>query len=443
MLSLLGVYIENTCGDIMDLFRFSDDIQSAYEQLPHALAIYQLIDNRIFARVLSDGYCETFGFESREQAYKALEKDVFYNIHPQDVSLIETEAYRSLENRDTYDIIYRSRTAGMKIDAEFKVMHAIGKHVDLENGVHLIYIWYTEAGDQVTKKIMDLQESVTSLLSNMPAMTFSKDLTTRRYIACNQAFADYAHKETPEGVVGLTDFEIFDEATAQHFVDDDKKALLMNKPYIFYEDVPDAAGNPRRFQTTKLKFMDATGKTCLLGLCQDVTDAMVIKEEYNKKLENAQNRANIDALTGIRNKTAYVEFEAKLNKTINDKGWAQFAITIFDVNNLKTINDTLGHQAGDEYICEACKIICTKFKHSPVFRIGGDEFIAISQGADYENIDELLNYFAECNMEATKTGGIVIACGMARYNNEGNVSAVFKAADEKMYENKEYLKKLE
>ena len=344
---------------------------------------------------------------------------------------------------DTYDIIYRSRTAGNDDTAEYKVIHAIGKHVDMENGVHLVHVVYAESGDQVTKKIMDLQESVSSLLSNMPAMTFSKDVVTRKYIACNQAFADYACKETPEGVVGLTDFEIFDKETAQHFVDDDKKALDMNKPYIFYEDVPDADGNPRRFQTTKLKFMDASGRICLLGLCQDITDAMTIKEEYNRKLENAQNRANIDALTGIRNKAAYVEFESKLNKSISEKGWVQFAITIFDVNNLKTINDTLGHQAGDNYICEACKIICTKFKHSPVFRIGGDEFIAISQGEDYEHIDELLNYFTESNLEAVKKGGIVIACGMSRYDNEGSVAPVFKSADEKMYVNKEYLKKLQ
>ena len=427
----------------MELYKFSEEIQTAYERLPHALAIYQFLDNQIFALVLSDGYCETFGFENQAQAYEALRKNVYHNIHPADVSRIDAEAYRSLMNGDTYDIIYRSRTAGIKDDVEYKVMHAIGKHVDMENGVHLVHVWYTEAGDQVTKKIIDLQESVSSLLSNMPAMTFSKDVTTRKYIACNQAFADYAHKETPEGVIGLTDFEIFDTVTAQHFVDDDKKAMSMNKPYIFYEDVLDAGGNQRRFQTTKLKFMDATGRICLLGLCQDVTDAMKIKEEYNKRLENAQNRANIDALTGIRNKTAYVEFESKLNKTIAEKGWIQFAITIFDVNDLKTINDTLGHQAGDDYICEASKIICTKFKHSPVFRVGGDEFVAISQGEDYDNIEELLRYFTESNLEAMKTGDIVIACGMSRYNNEGSVAPVFKAADEQMYINKEYLKRLQ
>ena len=69
----------------MELFRFSDEIQTAYERLPHALAIYQFIDNQIFAIMLSDGYCELFGFESKDQAYEALDKNVYHNIHPADV----------------------------------------------------------------------------------------------------------------------------------------------------------------------------------------------------------------------------------------------------------------------------------------------------------------------------------------------------------------------
>ena len=129
------------------------------------------------------------------------------------------------------------------------------------------------------RKIAELQDSVTALLTHMPAMTFSKDVTTGRYLACNQAFVEYAGKTAPEEVVGLSDGEIFDPETARHFVEDDKKALEMDGPYIFFEDVPDAAGRRRQFQTTKLKFIDNTGRRCLLGLCQDVTEAVRIRRE--------------------------------------------------------------------------------------------------------------------------------------------------------------------
>ena len=290
------------------------------------------------------------------------------------------------------------------------------------------------------KKIMKLRKSVTDLLTNMPAMTFSKDVNTRKYLACNQAFADYANKETPEGVVGLTDFEIFDEQTAIHFVEDDKKALAMNGPYIFYEDVPDAAGNPRQFQTTKLKFTDDTGRECLLGLCQDVTDAMRIKREYTEKLAMVQNMAEIDALTGIKNKNAYKERENLMNTRIKEHRQPEFAIVVLDVNDLKKINDIEGHEAGDRYICAACDIICQTFKRSPVYRTGGDEFVVISQDEDYARSDELVGVIARHNEDALINGGPVIACGMARHNNEESVAAVFEVADKRMYENKKSLK---
>ncbi|MBR0474215.1 MAG: response regulator [Erysipelotrichaceae bacterium] len=124
---------------------------------------------------------------------------------------------------------------------------------------------------QSAGKLANLMGSVASLMSNMPAMSFSKDAETGVYLACNQPFAEYAHKASPEEVVGLTDFDIFDPVTAAHFVEDDKKAIEMDEPYIFFEDVPDAAGNIRNLQTTKLKFTDVTGKLCTLGMCVDVT----------------------------------------------------------------------------------------------------------------------------------------------------------------------------
>ena len=79
-------------------------------------------------------------------------------------------------------------------------------------------------------KMAELMGSVGALLTNMPAMTFSKEVSTGRYLACNQSFAEYAHKPSPEGVVGLTDHEIFDPVTADHFVEDDRKAAAMGKP---------------------------------------------------------------------------------------------------------------------------------------------------------------------------------------------------------------------
>ena len=149
-----------------------------------------------------------------------------------------------------------------------------------------------EAFEQLREK----SGRMSTLLTHMPAMVFSKDAETGIYLSCNPSFAEYAHKQTPEDVIGLTDFEIFDPVTAAHFVEDDRKALTMDTPHIFIEDVPDAKGNPRHFQTTKVKFTDANGRLCTLGLCVDVTAMTALntrETEGRIKQQELERRLNL------------------------------------------------------------------------------------------------------------------------------------------------------
>lgn len=130
------------------------------------------------------------------------------------------------------------------------------------------------------EKLSELRDRFVSLIDNMPGMSFMKDASTGKYLACNRTFAEYAHKDTTDEVVGLTDAQIFDEVTAAHFVEDDRIAVSMSKPYVFYEDVLDAAGKPMQLQTTKLKFKDTAGRICIVGMCQDITDLVSIRREH-------------------------------------------------------------------------------------------------------------------------------------------------------------------
>ncbi len=96
--------------------------------------------------------------------------------------------------------------------------------------------------------------------------------------------------------------------------------------------------------------------------------------------------------------------------------------------------------SGDQYLCDASRTICDTFPHSPVYRIGGDEFAVISQGRDYEKIEELIGKIHNHNMDVKRNGGVIIACGMARLEDDPCVAAVFERADQNMYENKKELK---
>ena len=164
------------------------------------------------------------------------------------------------------------------------------------------------------------------------------------------------------------------------------------------------------------------------------------EEEYCRRLSKAQIEANIDALTGVKNRHAYRIYEERLNAQIEMHRAPEFAIFIFDVNDLKKVNDNEGHKSGDQFLRDACKIICTTFKRSPVFRVGGDEFVALCQGDDFGRHQELIKQMNDHNEKAIETGGIVIAMGMSCYQNDENVAQVYERADQKMYENKSYLK---
>ena len=152
-----------------------------------------------------------------------------------------------------------------------------------------------------------------------------------------------------------------------------------------------------------------------------------------------------DKLTGLRNPTAYGRMSKDVESRSLMKG-AHYAVVVFDANGLKQMNDNYGHEAGNELIKNAASIICNVYSHSPVFRIGGDEFAAILENHDYEHRDELLQEFLEVSMKSTITVSEVtlpvsVAAGMGVHEEGESYAAVFNRADEEMYKNKIEIKK--
>lgn len=198
-------------------------------------------------------------------------------------------------------------------------------------------------------------------------------------------------------------------------------------------------GKPIHVQLKAAMAEEKEGPRLIVGL-YDIDAQVRQEEELRMRLAQAQSLADLDALTGVKNKHAYLEAEALIDHQIADRHESPFAIVLLDVNDLKEVNDTSGLQAGDQYLQDACRIICDIFKHSPVFRVGGDEFAVIAQGNDYMRIEERLGKVRDHNSDALNSRGIVIACGMAKYENDARTAEVFDRADRKMYENKKALK---
>lgn len=161
-----------------------------------------------------------------------------------------------------------------------------------------------------------------------------------------------------------------------------------------------------------------------------------ILKKYDFKLKTM---AEKDSLTGIRNRTSYENEMEKYSIKLNE--YESFGLGVCDLNNLKAVNDKQGHQAGDDCIKEFSSKLCATFKHCPVFRIGGDEFVIVFLNQTEDNITIHWNALCEeiKKEKENKTGSpISAAFGVAFYDTKknNNISKIFKEADSIMYENK-------
>ena len=219
---------------------------------------------------------------------------------------------------------------------------------------------------------------------------------------------------------------------------------------------PDSAVVRRRFSELRIRTGDEI-ETLAEAMAKMENDIDVHIDNLlatTKALDSANIRADrlnmiasLDALTNVQNKRAYYQKTDQLNEAIKN-GTAAFGIVMIDLNDLKMINDTFGHEKGDVSIKTLCKILNSVFVHSSVFRIGGDEFVIIPEGEDHEHAKELLRSLKEkltalnSNEEAEPWERISAAIGYADFDpdSDPDVDSVFQRADRMMYENKQFIK---
>jgi diguanylate cyclase (GGDEF)-like protein len=186
----------------------------------------------------------------------------------------------------------------------------------------------------------------------------------------------------------------------------------------------------------------ADSNTYEIKLLSTAFEDMVIRLREREELLHLS--ANRDSLTGLRNTTSYTAWLEKIDKEIDN---ADYAVAVLDINRLKETNDKYGHDVGNELIVLSAKIISNIFKRSPVFRIGGDEFLVVLQNKDLADYDNLFEKFeTKCkNTFIEKENAkipVSIACGFARFDfdKDSCFADVFKRADDAMYENKRKMK---
>ena len=390
-------------------------VQEAYEKARYDSATYSSI-----VRALSADYTflyyinletERFveyntGLMGKEMAearregdfFNASRRDARQMLHPADQEIFlkaftKDNILRSIDTYGTFTLTYRLLVNGVPSYVNMKATRMQGDEKHIIIGVNNVdaQMKYQEEAERIREERITYAR-MTALAGNYIGI-YTVDPVTDYYV-------EYSATRDYEGL-GLTkegsDFFGVSRAESSRAIyaeDLDRFLSMFTKEKMMKEIAQHGIyeltyrlmieGAPTYVSLKAALVEEKEGSRLIVGVSN--IDARIKREqEYANNLTEARNKAHIDALTGVKNKYASAEAEALLDRRIDADEPVAFAVTICDVNGLKKVNDEQGHQAGDQFIRNACMIVCKVFAHSPVFRIGGDEFAVISQGADYEN----------------------------------------------------------
>lgn len=168
----------------------------------------------------------------------------------------------------------------------------------------------------------------------------------------------------------------------------------------------------------------------LAGLLGSLLNAELRANETLRKNEQLELDAQTDALTGLGNRRAWDETLAHEEERCRRYGH-RAAVFVLDLDELKRINDSQGHAAGDALLVEAAKALREAARHADVVaRLGGDEFGILAVECDQRGADALLERMAQ----SLDAHGVCASTGMAVRDPGQGLARAWELADQRMYE---------
>ena len=246
--------------------------------------------------------------------------------------------------------------------------------------------------------------------SDMPYVFVFKDIHSRILYVNQQFYSKHPEfKDQPDSVIGKTDFDLFPlfPKHAKQAYEDEQNVIKTKKPlHIFETEGQDARGYTKVAHTRKYPLLNAQ-KECVgvFVVTEDVSqDVSIVRENIEKNtlltklnqeltIENTQ-----DALSGLYNKRF---IRAQLNSLYNEyqKNKQDFSIILLDLDDFKVINDTYGHNVGDEVIVYVGNILKNiqhlLYTNMLPCRFGGDEFLVILPQSNYNEAIEIAKNIKE------------------------------------------------
>ncbi|RQW77970.1 MAG: GGDEF domain-containing protein, partial [Geobacter sp.] len=262
-----------------------------------------------------------------------------------------------------------------------------------------------------------------AILDNIPNIAWLKN-RGGKYVAVNDPF-NRAFDLGPEDLVGKNDYDIYPPEIAVKYEKDFREVMASGKRTYFEESVADQEGKVQHVEKILTPIFNEKGVAIgIIGIVHDITG----RKEIEAKL---QHECTHDIMTGLYNRAF---FDEELERFAHGRMFPM-SIVMADINDLKTVNDTLGHEAGDSLILLAARIILGAFRTEDIVaRIGGDEFAVLLPATDKNVAEEAVRRIMRC--PEIINGQVSIAFGIASAENKEQVAEALKRSDERMYRDK-------
>ena len=434
---------------VLAVIREGDTTGMNYSQMAKALAsdyvnlYYVDMDTERFIEYSPDSEQEDLALERHgEDFFAASRKDAMTHLYSEDqAAFVDTfnreNVERALDAEGKFKVTYRLMIDGAPTYVDLKAVRMPGDRNRVIVGVSNVDAQMRQ------KEAMSRIQTEKTVYSRVTALTqgficiYSIDPATGRYLEY-RASNDYAGLGIPtEGEDFFAQSRIEsrrliypeDLAKFQTLLTRENIMPRLEKGGVYgfqYRMLMD--GEPRYVSLRAALVEEQGGPVLIIGV-NDIDAQVRHEQDYERKLSAARSEANLDVLTGVKNRTAYDSISEMLARQIEEGETVQYAIVICRVYGLQWVNEARGRDAGNQLIRDACAVICDTFKHSPVFRVSGDRFAAIAEGHDYETIDALVAQLEESNRKNRETGGVMLAYGMAKYDGTGSVASVFERAE--------------
>jgi diguanylate cyclase (GGDEF)-like protein/PAS domain S-box-containing protein len=284
-------------------------------------------------------------------------------------------------------------------------------------------------------RLRESKQMLLLVINNVPQRIFWKD-TELRFLGCNDTFCQDAGLTHPDEIIGKTDFDLPWGANAEAYRRDDRETIDRNQAKINYEEVQRRDdGSEHWLRTSKIPLSDFEGRVmAILCMYEDITPRKMMERQLRELAHN-------DSLTGLANRTLFTHHLGHaVSRARRTGSW--FALMYLDLDKFKSINDTLGHDAGDELLRAFAQRIRTEVRETDIVaRLGGDEFSILLEDlpdrATAETVARKLVKVMETPMLIRDTSLTVgTSIGIAFSGPEPSADDVIRRADQAMYKAK-------